>query len=166
MSGTCGHTYGANGIWQVNSREQPYGPSPHGAAWGNTPWEEACQLAGSKQVGLGKKLLEKYEWWNFRQHPEWVEAPASKDNGYMGAFAAGIPGSVRVFFLPGFVQKDWGKTLIKKIENDARYRAYFYDPITGKEYDQGLVEAGGDGNWISGKISIFQDWVLVLEKEV
>ena len=44
LSGAAGHTYGANGIWQVNTRETPFGPSPHGLAWGNTPWEEAYQL--------------------------------------------------------------------------------------------------------------------------
>ncbi len=37
LSGACGHTYGANGIWQLNARDKPYGPSPHGATWGNTP---------------------------------------------------------------------------------------------------------------------------------
>ncbi len=30
QNGAAGGTYGANGIWQVNRREQPYGPSPHG----------------------------------------------------------------------------------------------------------------------------------------
>jgi hypothetical protein len=38
LSGACGHTYGANGIWQVNTRGTPYGPSPGGRAWGNIPW--------------------------------------------------------------------------------------------------------------------------------
>lgn len=34
LSGACGHTYGANGVWQVNGKDVPYGPSPHGMAWG------------------------------------------------------------------------------------------------------------------------------------
>lgn len=37
LSGAQGYTYGANGIWQVNTREKPYGPSPHGRSWGDTP---------------------------------------------------------------------------------------------------------------------------------
>src|SRR5438128_4943039 len=28
LSGAAGHSYGANGIWQVNRPGQPYGPSP------------------------------------------------------------------------------------------------------------------------------------------
>jgi len=37
LSGAAGHTYGANGIWQVNNREKPYGLSPHGHSWGDPP---------------------------------------------------------------------------------------------------------------------------------
>ena len=164
LSGTCGHTYGANGIWQINSREEPYGPSPHGKNWGDTPWEDAYRFSGSEQVGLGKRLLERYEWWKFEQHPEWVEHPARKDNGYLGAFAAGIPGSVRVIFLPNLANSSWRETRVRHIEPGVRYRAYFYDPVTGKETDQGPAEADGRGGWTSGKMPFYRDFVLVLEK--
>lgn len=70
LSGACGHTYGANGIWQLNSRRQPYGPSPHGFSWGDVPWEDAYRLPGSAQIALGKQLLEGYPWWRFEPHPE------------------------------------------------------------------------------------------------
>ena len=42
LSGAAGHTYGANGIWQVNGRDKPYGLSPHGHSWGGPSWEDAC----------------------------------------------------------------------------------------------------------------------------
>ncbi len=74
LSGTAGHTYGANGIWQVNRREQPYGKSPAGNNWGTTPWDEAMALAGSRQTGFARKLLERFEWWRFEPHPEWAAA--------------------------------------------------------------------------------------------
>ncbi len=73
LSGACGHTYGANGIWQVNTNALPFGPSPHGRSWGDTPWETAYELPGSRQLGLGKELLMRYDWWRFEPHPEWVE---------------------------------------------------------------------------------------------
>jgi hypothetical protein len=72
LSGAAGHTYGANGIWQVNRREEPYGRSPHGGNWGTTPWNDAMKLPGSRQTGLAKKLLERFEWWRFEFHPEWA----------------------------------------------------------------------------------------------
>lgn len=57
LSGACGHTYGANGIWQMNQPGIPYGNSPHGGTYGPTPWSEAMNLPGSAQLGLAKKLL-------------------------------------------------------------------------------------------------------------
>lgn len=76
MNGAAGHTYGANGIWQVNRKGQPHGPSPtagsppHG--YGAIPWDEAMNFPGSRQVAFGKKLFEQYPWQDFRPHPEWA----------------------------------------------------------------------------------------------
>lgn len=166
LSGACGYSYGANGVWQFNSRENVYGPSPHGATWGNTPWEEAYQLPGSRQVGLGKKLLERYRWWEFQPHPEWLEEHSNTGNNYIGPYAAGIPGEVRVIFIPRLgdfvISLTGGKTLIKDIERDVKYRAFYYDPITGDEYEAGEVTPDDEGCWISGQVPILQDWVLVL----
>ena len=163
LNGTCGHTYGANGIWQVNSREEPYGVSPHGATWGNTPWEDAYRLPGSRQAGIMKRLLERYRWWEFEPHPEWIETPPDKDPN-TGPFAAGIPGEVRVIFLPILGNFGWGEIAVAGLEQNVRYRAYHYDPITGEQHNRGFVDPDRDGRWRSPKVSIFQDWVLVLEK--
>lgn len=62
MNGAAGHTYGANGIWQCNRREQPHGASPHGGTYGKISWDEAMQLPGSAQVGFGKSFLEQFAW--------------------------------------------------------------------------------------------------------
>ncbi len=72
LSGTAGHTYGANGIWQVNEPGRPYGKSPHGGTYGPTPWNEAMVLPGSRQTGLAKKLLERFDWWTFEPHTDWA----------------------------------------------------------------------------------------------
>jgi hypothetical protein len=73
MNGAAGHTYGANGIWQVNRRNDPHGKSPHGGNYGTIPWDDAMNLPGSGQVGLGKKFLEQYPWQQFQPHPEWAQ---------------------------------------------------------------------------------------------
>jgi hypothetical protein len=64
-NGAAGHTYGANGIWQVNRRGQPHGPSPHhqgGNGYGVISWDEAMHLPGSTQMGHGKRLIESLPW--------------------------------------------------------------------------------------------------------
>lgn len=158
LSGAAGHTYGANGIWQVNTREKPFGSSPHGMSWGETPWDEAYQLAGSAQMGVGKRLLERYRWWEFEQHPEWAEPHATPEN-YRLTYAAGIPRSVRFFYLPTHS----ALSFVKEIEKDISYRAFYIDPGNGNEVALGKVIPDEKGEWQPPKPPIFSDWVLVME---
>jgi hypothetical protein len=76
MNGAAGHTYGANGIWQCNRRGEPHGPSPTAGSpptgYGVIPWDDAMNLPGSGQMGLGKKLLQQYAWQNFQPNPQWA----------------------------------------------------------------------------------------------
>jgi hypothetical protein len=84
LNGAAGHTYGANGIWQCNRRDQPHGASPHGGNYGRIPWDAAMDLPGSRQVALGRKLFEQYDWQQFTPHPEWAVCatnPALKLDG-------------------------------------------------------------------------------------
>lgn len=169
LSGACGHTYGANGIWQVNTRARPYGPSPHGMAWGNTPWEDACRLPGSAQAGLARRVLERYPWWRFTPHPEWVD-PHWTAEAYNAPYAAGIPGEVRVIYLPEF---PWGPVTLKGLEPGHAYRVSLVNPVTGEETAVGTAtgDAGGDwplqrrkrGNRLPFSFPLCQDWVVVLE---
>ena len=122
LSGAAGYTYGANGIWQLNTREKPYGPSPWGGAWGNLPWDDAAKLPGSGQLGLAKRILQRYAWQQFRPHPEWVDKPAGKEN-VRGFYAAGIPGVVRVMYTPNAIWP-WGDPpRVKAVEPGVSYAA-------------------------------------------
>jgi hypothetical protein len=162
LSGAAGHTYGANGIWQVNTRRRPFGPSPHGGNWGNQPWEDAHRLPGSGQLGLAKRLLERCEWRRFEPHQEWVEPCAGKAN-YFGSYAAGIPRNVRVIYSyhPNY---PWAKpAVVRHIERGVRYRAFFFDPRTGVQHPLGKVRANRGGEWPIPMQPTMQDWVLVLE---
>lgn len=168
LSGTAGHTYGANGIWQVNTREQPYGPSPHGNSYGNRLWDEAARLPGSRQLGLAKSLLMRYPWWRFEPHQEWVD-PASSSENYFLAYAAGIPGQVRVIYSYGLVFgatiKHFGAIMkVKHLEPAVRYRAFFFHPITGKEFPLGAVKPDAEGTWVVPQQPEVADWIVVLER--
>lgn len=70
LSGAAGHTYGANGIWQLNQPGKPYGKSPHGGDYGPVPWTEAMKLPGSGQLGMAKAFLERLEWWTLEPRPD------------------------------------------------------------------------------------------------
>ena len=165
LSGTCGHTYGANGIWQVNTWERPFGRSPHGAIWGNTPWREAMRLPGGTQLGLARRLLECYAWERFEPHQEWVQ-PAGSPEDVKAPFAAGIPGRVRVIYLydPTFPWSSEPMAVVG-LEAGVHYRAFYWDPRTGGEHDLGLVKPDAHGRWPVPLQPTMQDWVLVLEAD-
>ena len=118
MNGAAGHTYGANGIWQCNRPGQPHGASPHGGSYGKIPWNEAMNLPGSRQVGLGKRLLAGYPWQRFQPHPEWVAfsgaSPLSLENCQWIWFPEGNPAlnapAAKRFFRRTFVLPE-GKTI-------------------------------------------------------
>jgi hypothetical protein len=166
LTGAAGHSYGANGIWQVNERGKPHGLSPHGMSWGNIPWDEAYRLPGSRQLGLGKRLLERFHWWEFEPHPEWVDARQTEVRA-LPPFAAGISGQVRVHFLPAASLLAYffadGITL-KDLERGIEYRAFLFDPKSGVEVPLGIATGDPQGEWAVPKPPVLQDWIVVLQR--
>ena len=119
-------------------------------------------FAGSRQVGLGRRLLERYPWWRFEPAPQWVthrgEHHFKPLQDYIRPFAAGIAGEVRIIFIPVRYL-----ITVREIEPDAAYRAYYFDPRYGREQDAGEVVPDEQGTWQPPRPPIIQDWVLVLE---
>jgi hypothetical protein len=114
---------------------------------------------------MGKRLLERYEWWRFEAHPEWV-TPHQTPEDRMSVYAAGIPDVVRICYIPA--ESVWaayrGQLMVRELEAGARYRASYFDPKRGVEHEIGTVSGDEDGCWTLPKLPIFQDWVLVLER--
>jgi hypothetical protein len=163
LCGAAGHTYGGNGIWQVNTRQKPFGASPWGGTWGSIPWEEVYRLPGSTQLGLAKGLLQRYAWWRFEPHQEWVK-PAGGPQNLNAPFAAGIPGEVRViyFYSPTY-QKPAEQNQVLNIEPGIRYKAFFWRPRDGEEYDLGIIKPDASGTWEIPIQPTLEDWVVVIE---
>jgi hypothetical protein len=163
LCGAAGHTYGGNGIWQVNTRQKPFGASPWGGTWGSIPWEEVYRLPGSTQLGLAKGLLQRYAWWRFEPHQEWVK-PAGGSQNLNAPFAAGIPGEVRViyFYYPTY-QKPAEQNQVLNIEPGIRYKAFFWRPRDGEEYDLGIIKPDASGTWEIPIQPTLEDWVVVIE---
>jgi Protein of unknown function (DUF4038)/Domain of unknown function (DUF5060) len=150
MNGAAGHTYGANGIWQCNRPGDPHGQSPHGGTYGKIPWNEAMRLPGSRQVGLGKQLLEQYPWQQFRPHPEWVAFARESALSFEGCrwvwFPEGNPAQdapvAKRFFRREFVLPE-GKTITQ-----ARLRVSADDWFSARLNGQTL---GTGEDWHTGK---------------
>jgi len=158
LHGVAGYTYGANGIWQMSTAEMPYGPSPHGRCWGNTPWREAAQLPGSRQVGCGGRFIRRFPWWEGRPQPAWVDV-SPKPNDPYGCVAIGVPGRWRVIYIP----MCWSPPAVRTIEPGVGYRAYYFDPCSGRETDLGRVHASPNGTWTPPLPPECHDWLLVMD---
>ena len=162
LSGAVGHCYGADAIWQFNTEETLFGPSPGGHTWGNTPWEEACQWKGSFYVGLGRKILQRFDFHQFEPHPEWIH-PSANEGDVQHAYAAGISDEMRIFYFPQGVMP-WGqKHTVRGLDKDTAYEATYLDPLTGKEYPLN-TPVFGKSEWVIPPAPILQDWLFVLQK--
>ena len=88
VNGAAGHTYGANGIWQVNRPGQPHGPSPTAGSppngYGKTPWEEAMHFPGSTHMAHGKRFFESLPWTQLVPMPESVAWANTTETGPLG----------------------------------------------------------------------------------
>jgi len=161
LNGAAGYTYGANGIWQIDTSKKPYGPSPYGRSWGITPWEEAYKFSGSTQVGIARRILEKFPWWKIEPHPELVE-PHWSESQYLFPYLA-TSGEVIIIYDP-IRHAGWGGLLVKGLEKGASYRATYYDPSNGKKYELGLIKPDEKNNWQAPPFCIVKDNVLILVK--
>jgi hypothetical protein len=130
LSGSAGHTYGAAGIWHASVE----GDHGLGNVYDWTTWKEGMNFPGSTQLGLGKQLLEQYPWSRFKPHPEWAEPDS---------FAAGIPGEVRFIYQPRRGVYNWNGTVVKNIERDVPYHAFYFNPVNGRRHDLGTFVSAG-----------------------
>jgi len=153
-SGCAGHTYGANGIWQVNLPDRRFGKSPGGNDWGGTPWRDAMNLPGSKQLSRAKRFLLTLPWHQL--------APAT--NIFSGAVSAAATedGSCALAFTAG------GQVLsLDPARLGGPAAARWFDPTSGElkateaapAAKTGLMEFTPPGKNAAGD----SDWVLVLD---
>ncbi len=175
-SGAAGHTYGANGIWQVNREEQPHGPSPTpgSTGYGAIPWNRAMHLDGGCQIAAGMRWLAKLPWWTFQPHFTWAAwaagpvveagaapiATAGPPPSIVAPCAIGVTDGPRVFYL----LEDWPVAL-RQLEPGARYHVTHFDPVAMTESDGGTVTADRAGEVTLPAPGHGHDWVVLLEPE-
>jgi hypothetical protein len=159
-NGAAGGTYGANGIWQMNRRDAPYGPSPHGRSWGSTPWDEAMLRPGSAQVGLAKQFFDRYPWHRLEPKPDtvtWGDNQPIRDNVRPCALGTGT--DLRIVYVPRP-----RPVVVKQLIPQADYTAGLFDPVTGVYSCLGKIKTNGDGTWPCLPPEQRHDWVLVLQR--
>ena len=167
LEGGCGHTYGAQGIWAMNSRYKPFRGTT--SNWGDGWWQDAMHYAGSTDVGRSKKFLERWQWWRLVPRDEPSVAAMNRPT----SLAAEIPGEARFYYIPNAnaPEEVRGSTVGWKgvltplaLEPGSRWRAFFWNPRTGDETEAVEAAPGTDGNWAPPSRPSMEDWVLCLVK--
>jgi hypothetical protein len=175
LDGGAGYSYGAAGLWVFWSRTtfSKGGDSEYMEDAGGGPWEDVMHLPGSAQVGIGKRILERFPWWRFER----IYEPSAVAMGRASSFGAGIPGVVAVYYAPSGLEPEslhgileggdrkyfWWRTLLPiKVDPGATFEASWVDPRTGDPTPIGPVVAGEDGSWTPPAKPSLLDWVLVL----
>ncbi len=175
VGGAAGHTYGNLSIAVFSSREEP---NRGMTRCDDGVWEETYDLPGSRQVGIGKRLLERFEWHRMEAHPEWVDPHWTADERIL-PYAAGVPREFRIFYFPshaflppqdanGCWSRMYANVTLSDLEDDVAYRAFFFNPRTGIDSDPFPVR-GVNGEYVlpggvaANAVPTREDWVLVLE---
>ena len=159
-NGAAGGTYGANGIWQLNRRHAPYGPSPHGRSWGSTPWDEAMRRPGSTQVSLAKQFFAQYPWQCLESKPDtatWADNQPAQDD--IRPSALGIGTELRIVYVPRA-----RPITVKQLSPQAAYAVCLFDPVTGAHSSLGKLKTDAEGTWHGTPPSHQHDWVVVLDR--
>ena len=158
-NGAAGGTYGANGIWQVNRRDAPYGPSPHGRSWGSIPWDEAMHRPSSTQVGLAKQFFARYPWHRLEPRPEAAPGPTISRPKTISGPRRGDGDESADRLCPAS-----SPVLVKQLAPQADYAVSLFDPVTGGQSSLGKIRTDENGAWQGPSPAGKHDWVLVLER--
>jgi hypothetical protein len=90
----------------------------------------------------------------------WGNIDAPRDSGPIGPQSTGIPGKVRIIYVP-----DAKPIEVNQLGKNAGYSAGFFDPITGQTKPLADVISNQDGRWTClPPAGLDHDWVLILER--
>jgi len=157
LGGACGHTYGAQGMWAMSSRNEPFRGTTFD--WGEGFWQDVMHYPGSTHLGLGAEFLRRYPWQRF------VPRIESLPEGRLYAHAAGIPGEIALYYFPvAYTDRAFagmsGQPI--SIHPDEHFEAAWFNPRSGDVTPIGHVTPDAAGKWLP-PLPSREDWVLVLE---
>lgn len=174
INGAAGHTYGANGIWQVNRREQAHGasPTPGSGGYGSIPWDEAMHLDGGRQIAAGKRWLTRLPWWRMQPHFSWAawDGAAAPEAG-AAPITAGIPAAEEI--RPCAIGCPDGPrvlymlldraVVLRQLEPGRAYTVTHFDPVETTETTGATLTADQRGEVRLPAPGHGHDWAVLIE---
>lgn len=162
-NGAAGHTYGANGIWQVNRKGEPHGRSPHhatGNGYGLIAWDEAMNLPGSQQMGFAKKFFESVPWTQLVPMPEsvvWQDGNAKALDPFSPQMC-GITDRLRIVYA-----LEPRGVAVQKLNASSEYQVAIFDPVSGERSPPKSMKTDLNGELRVDSPKVDHDWVCLVE---
>jgi hypothetical protein len=157
LSGTCGHTYGCNYVWQMFKKENPV---PGLTDSNQKEWDESLNEPGAIQMLYLKKLM--YSRFSIYRKPD-LKILSRNPHDPTGRLVAGSSPHCILVYNPT------GKSVgINPLEMEKLFhvaRAWWYNPRTGEASFIGEVNSSMKKLEFKpeGEITRGNDWVLVLD---
>ncbi|WP_337174513.1 DUF4038 domain-containing protein [Paludisphaera sp.] len=156
-SGCAGHTYGVNGVWQVNRKDHPYGNSPAGNNWGTTPWDVAMSLPGSSQLAAAARLITSIPGWDrFEPRPDLVAWADPAEKAPAPLCVATPDGSRLIYILKP------GAARLTGLPAEKAFELRWFDPVSGTTADPVPLPATPDGAATISPPDGDHDWAVVV----
>jgi hypothetical protein len=155
FSGACGHTYGCHDIWQMHDAKRS------GVNRARTPWQEAMNLPGSKQMGYVRALIESRPF--FTRVPDDGLLMEGQESGHahLAATRDGTLGRNDASYLCVYFPGPSEAAVNTRLLAVPQVRAWWFDPRTGRAEDLGT--SPNRGQWTVTRTPGREDWVLVLD---
>ncbi|MFW5866778.1 MAG: DUF4038 domain-containing protein [Armatimonadota bacterium] len=151
LSGACGHTYGANGIFQfaVPGEQTRWKPV--------IGWRTAKDLPGAWHMGHLREFMESIDWTRLRPAPEMI--PGNPDDGYRIPAAITDSGDLAVAYFPEYTATPVD---LRRIGGEG-VRAEWMNPRTDAREEIGEFEQDSAPTFQPPTGDEDPDYVLVLQ---
>lgn len=153
LSGAKGYSYGANGVWQMSTKEDPF--LTH---WGKSDWSKAMKLDGATQISKGKKWLMNYRWWEIIPDINAL-TPTNQRLVATEPIVGKIKDSHILIYMPiGRLHKTYQ---VIGLDHNTKYQVKYITPETMLTHHQEVIIKK---SLYSVTCSQETDWLILLEK--
>jgi hypothetical protein len=152
LAGACGHTYGNNNIWQM------WEPGRQPVIYASTPWYEALDHPGARQMGLLRRFIEARAFHLLLPDQSMI-ADGPRTGGAKIRAARAADGSFAIVYSPHGA----GFTLDRSDIAGVRIRESWFDPRYGVTDEFHTGDNQGYQSYTPPTSGRGQDWVLLLE---
>jgi hypothetical protein len=169
LNGALGHTYGANGIWQMYTGGEPADYPLLTDATGTREWWEVMDDPSSDDLSLAADFFRQQvgEWWELEPRRDWLDiGPGFADyrNGDTDPHLAATPDASTMVAFFGELQDPTERVTATDQSLAGRtWDATWFDPTTGATSTAGPVTAGRAGRLRFPDRPSAADWALLLE---